>query len=913
MARKKIGSKRTGRDSFVDDKTDAALSSVSEMSDVVRTKVMRPIGARPLPPPHLVRNADRDPYIYEGIPWINRGRGIIDPTPGNLNQPLNRRIRREYRSDLGTPSRISALRISPLQTMSYADGPMAAMADPRVIRNPQNVISVDDSRTAIQDVEAKVDAVLGSKPNTLREATDNLRKLENLVNAGTPNGRNFKLDIPYFEAQMQPELRAVSPRFSGENTPMSQYDYGVYYGLALNLLSYPRAFEHAHLILAANNNPDMPTEDGLGGKATSLPSYTLVSVKSDNQRQVQGVGIVTAESGAKDMSDVNIAVVGARVTSGARIPVVVSLPIYKSQDQKKGVMHLSNPMVQMIAQLTGNTIPPIEVLAATPEDNVEYYTDKLATAEKILAGSGVAGQPIMDGVSSGIIIGYLQQMEQVQARIDQLKSVTGGQGEDNALQMVRELENELSRLYAEAQKAGSLATTLHEMGHLLDYVSEYKTSSDYRSVVEQASQGLNSDIEYTRDVATLERVATGQNDPITKDLAEIMSRKFMKSKVVDVLMNEAILEAIGTLRQTTERTQNELGLIQQDISVFAPNGGGSQFDGWLDAFLMNEPQDINASSASSITRPIIASGKIPAALLQDPDRLSALAQGVIDKIKAIGEATIAEAGNPTLRQYYDFYNQEIRPRIDAANELIAKLPTPAGRAVALAATAIGINHSYLKTFSDAINVLAEKEEEAERDAVGYQYLVPWLSNQTIHSQSATEGYRNLLTDILGGNPAAVGEFMDLYGKTRTKPWFDQNGTFDPVAYLVDLFQDPANFKGVSLQTAIQMVNGWHRSRNSNGWKNLPDDDINAIRSAVGKLTEYAGPADYDFVMPLPKFEYATNKETYAELHPIILMRLESILKRLSEKERRAVEKLHDEMVAQAQTVIKRMDNGGQTP
>jgi len=913
MTRKKIGSKRTSRSSFVDDKTDAALSSVSEMSDVVRTKVMRPIGAGPLPPPHLVRNADLDPYIYEGIPWINRGRGIIDPTPGNLNQPLNRRLRREYRSDLGTPSRISALRISPLQTMSYADGPMAAMADPRVIRNPQNVISVDDSRTAIQDIEAKVDAVLGSKPNTLREATDNLRKLENLVNAGTPNGRNFKLDVPYFETQMQPELSAVSPRFSGDNTPMSQYDYGVYYGLALNLLSYPTAFEHAHLVLTANNNPDMPTEDGLGGKATSLPSYMLVSVKSDSQREVPGVGVVTAESGAKDMSDVNISVVGAQATSGARLPIVVSLPIYKSQDQQKGVMHLFNPITQMMTQLMGRAIPPMVAMAPTPEDNVEHYIKLLAEAEKILAGSGVAVQPIMDGVSSGIIIGYLQQMDQVQARIEQLKNVTGEQTEDNALQMVRELENELSRLYAEAQKAGSLATTLHEMGHLLDYVSEYRTSPDYQSVVGQASQGLNSDIEYTRDVATLQRIATGQNDPITKDIAEIMSRKLMKNKVVDVLMNEALLEAIDNLRQTTERTQNELGLIQQDVSVFAPNGGGSQFGGWLEAFLTNEPQDINASSASSITRPIIASGKISATLLQDPDRLSALAQGVIDKIKAMGEATIVGAGDPSLRQYYDFYNQEIEPRIKAATELIANLPTPAGRAAALAATAVGIHYAYLETFSDAIRVLAEKELQAETDAIGYQYLVSWLSNQTIHSQSAKEGYRNLLTDILGGNPAAVGEFMDLYGKTKTKPWFDQNGKFDPVAYLVDLFQDPANIKGASLETAIQMVNGWHRARNSNGWKNLPDDDINAIRSAVGKLTEYAGPADYDFVMPLPKFEYATNKETYAELHPIILMRLESILKRLSDKERRAVEKLHDEMIAQAQTVLNRMGNGGQTP
>jgi len=45
-----------------------------------------PIGMANLPPPHLVRNADSDPFIYEGIPYINAGRGILDPTPPGTNQ-----------------------------------------------------------------------------------------------------------------------------------------------------------------------------------------------------------------------------------------------------------------------------------------------------------------------------------------------------------------------------------------------------------------------------------------------------------------------------------------------------------------------------------------------------------------------------------------------------------------------------------------------------------------------------------------------------------------------------------------------------------------------------------------------------------------------------------------------------------
>lgn len=47
-----------------------------------------PIGMANLPPPHLVRNADSDPFIYEGLSFINGGRGLIDPTPPGSNQAV---------------------------------------------------------------------------------------------------------------------------------------------------------------------------------------------------------------------------------------------------------------------------------------------------------------------------------------------------------------------------------------------------------------------------------------------------------------------------------------------------------------------------------------------------------------------------------------------------------------------------------------------------------------------------------------------------------------------------------------------------------------------------------------------------------------------------------------------------------
>lgn len=68
-----------------------------------------PIGFVNLPPPHLVRNADKDPYIYEGIPWINAGRGIIDPTPPGTDDAVRgiRSLGGRMANILDRPSRVS--------------------------------------------------------------------------------------------------------------------------------------------------------------------------------------------------------------------------------------------------------------------------------------------------------------------------------------------------------------------------------------------------------------------------------------------------------------------------------------------------------------------------------------------------------------------------------------------------------------------------------------------------------------------------------------------------------------------------------------------------------------------------------------------------------------------------------------
>lgn len=923
MTRRKIGSRRRGRDSFVDDKTDAALFSVSELTETVRTKVMRPIGAGPLPPPHLVRNADLDPYIYEGIPWINRGRGIIDPTPGN-SRPLNRRIRREFQADLGAPARTSAMRPSPMVTMSYADGPMAAMADPRNLSRPENVIPIDESSASINEIETRVDAILGPKPTTLKQATDNLKKLENIVNSGTPNGNNFKLETPYFASQMQPELAAVSPRFAGDNTPMSSYDYGVYYGVAANLLDYPEAFRDIHLAVAAANNPDSPTNDAVGGSALALPSYFSISQKSESVRGTTALGPVRAASGAKDMSSVKIDTLGGRTTTGGRLPIVIEMPIYKSDGQKGTDMAVSGSVAQLMLSAAGgqSNVPIVVGTTEPPADHVEEITEYLAFWERVLAKTGVARQPLMDSVSMSVLLGYMQEMQNLQGKISQLKNMTSQAPNPNALQSIRSLEQRMAELYSEAQEAVALATTMHEMGHLLDFVGEYKTSPDYSNAIATTSSGLNSEYELVRDLTVITGLKQGLDHPIKSDLADTLSRKFAKDKLLEMI---AVISRLNSLPEVVAMAQvvgSDLVAMDPSIkNMLSPRASsGGQIDRLMAAFetLVNtDLSDINSRvMPGTLIAPFVNSGIFPQALISDPARLSQMAETAIKELKRIGEDSIVGVVGPGARAQYDFYKNDIEAIINAAEERIGAFPRPAQRAAALAATAVVVHALYLRGFNAFLVSTSNEQSDLVNKEQDLQFLADWFGNNVTQDdmdKALLDGGRRIMTDLLAANPGVVREFMEAYGSHKSKPWFDGNGAFDAAEYLKYILNGPNGLIGITQDSLVKIINHWYAAQGSNGWKNLSDEEIRLVQSAAAKLTDYGGPADYVFDTPLPKFQTASNKETYAELHPIILLKMERMLQKLTAEERRAVERLHEEMIANARAVINRTNQGGATP
>jgi len=917
MTRRRIGSKRTSRDSFVDDKTDAALFSVSELAETVRTKVMRPIGAGPLPPPHLVRNADSDPFIYEGIPWINRGRGIIDPTPGNL-QPLNRRLRREARASMGSPSRSSTFRTNARITYGDSDSPLAAMSWGEISTRQGNIINAEDSRQAVKKAETRVDAVLGNRPATMAEAVRNLKRLETITNGGAPNGRNFLLDLPYFEAQMQPELTTLSPRFAGDATQMSPYDYGIYYALAGNMIDFPEAFENVHLVMATDNNPDIKgDDDGVGGSAMVFPIYTALKPQALEDRRV---GDMDARSslGVKDMSKIGVAFFGNDATaSGGRIPAVILMPINRSPEQQKATFTPTGLIAAFgtfLSQALGVQAQAPEIPLPTPEDTVDRYLDMLRDWTRIFKKTGSVPRFLMDGVASNVIMGYLLEAEQLEERISQLKQVTGEGDSQVRLQMVRDLEDRLDKINDEARQAYAYAVALHEVGHVLDYVGSYKSSSAYANATRAASFGLNSSIESTRDIVALRAFSAGVVHPATRDMTQAMSRKFMKDTLTGVLRNEDVRNRIPEMIDDIQKIVDSLNANHQSITQLVPGGATQDVNAWAEDLLNRDTATIGTSTAQEIVRPIISGGWVPNALIANPSRLESLADSSMDEIKALGAESELLKVKPLGITAYDLYKSNVERIIKPLEEKIARLPSPVGRSLAKAVVSAVVHEAYVKMLQGAMESLAETHRDAEANAQSYSYLRSWINQQTIDMANFPfGGQRKLITDMSASNPAAVSEFMTLYGTTQGKPWFDDQGNFSDTKYLQYIFSNLTQPKGVDIMTAMKMVNSWFTESETNGWKGLPDDLIQLVREAVPHITEYAGPADYNHVVPLPVGEFASNKETYAELHPIMLMKLENLMRLLSEQEREAVEKLHQAMIDAARGLIKSQYRPGGRP
>jgi len=153
-----------------------------------------PIGLVNLPPPHIARDADSDSLIYEGIAYINRGRGIPDPTPFGISEMIRgvRSFNGQMANIMEKPSRVlratrrdaEAQRINALSGATndlnrlIPDAASGASGASRLRRRLSDL--AENIKPATQTPLA------GDKPRTRRENRRILEGQSRLAQAGNP-------------------------------------------------------------------------------------------------------------------------------------------------------------------------------------------------------------------------------------------------------------------------------------------------------------------------------------------------------------------------------------------------------------------------------------------------------------------------------------------------------------------------------------------------------------------------------------------------------------------------------------------------------------------------------------------------------------------------------------------------------
>lgn len=193
---------------------------------------------------------------------------------------------------------------------------------------------------------------------------------------------------------------------------------------------------------------------------------------------------------------------------------------------------------------------------------------------------------------------------------------------------------------------------------------------------------------------------------------------------------------------------------------------------------------------------------------------------------------------------------------------------------------------------DAQLVAAQQMMDAFQNKL--QNLVPilkWLNNQTF----SFDRLHYLVTDMLTGNKNAVSEFMQNFAKSvyGKNDWFDANGKFDNAKYMKSVIEKVNS--DALYQELLHYTNVLMLAQGNNGWKNLSDEEIEAVSALLPYISIYAGPAYYPHSAPVKNY-VESNAEGYAELHVMKTLERAGSLNHFSEAEKELLDRLHSRMV-----------------
>lgn len=926
---------------FVAERIASSVEKFGEIYSEMKQKALNPDAGRNMNP-WTARNADNDLYVLEGIRRINFGRGVIDPTPGGTGiqsvpqRPTNRLNRQVRRSSRATPKRIPRSPSTFSRYVASVGGETGRMASD-ISRYPRGRnfarVTRDEIDSAVFETKQKVDSVLGEQPKTLEKLLLNLKKLEMLTNGMMEDGspienktdRNFSLFPLYFMAMLQPGLeKAVGGRFRGKDTVPSLFDLGIYYSLASDIIDNPEAFRNVDLYVEPANMPDSSQTPGFEGAVATFPSYySLKARRPGDNRRVSAYGLsgvvepssVTSPYGVKEYTNLVRWKLNPKLVGG-KIPILMKLMTENTGQERKATFR--GVEANRDRKVNEPWMPRVEPVFFSEEARpskltqvqnlLDEYMDYLESSD---GPDGQSRPPFIETTVAAVTVSALEEASQIFAKAEEVlsenPSVTPG--------MIEAMKKEAYDLLDKAEMLAAITLAKHEMGHVLDAIGDYKNSPAYEQATDTAGRGLNTNYEYSRDMAVLESLQNMEPSPYLDDVAEELARNLMRQVLKTILTDYMVYSNASSVLAKINENLSSLSAVRSKTDDFM-NHDRKLLDGVL--LWMRDMAAGRIKTTQDALQWPTRSGLIRLSPDMDP-------VAVNEKIEALTKE-IAEM----FPRFDNFgWHPQVREALSAARFMLkdqnfsdlSDQASVQGKVFLSAARLFGLLSYLDETLQRAKKILEEtiksgkpKREDftPEGEAMSlsdpsmemmpmtrYSYLVPWINEQTIDMNGVENGWRSLMSQIISGNPSAVEEFMEIYGKNeREDSWMDEEARFSKAGYVASELR-PINSQGkigVPRLAVLTAINNAVNKRGSSGWKDLTDEEALIMSEAMEGITDYAGQTDYSLSSPIPRNIQTSNAETYAELHAAIATGMESILDKLTQPERDVAKKLHDQMI-----------------
>jgi tetrahydromethanopterin S-methyltransferase subunit B len=425
---------------------------------------------------------------------------------------------------------------------------------PRPVDNDW-LYDIDALRQKIDEIETTVDSFFPGKPKKLRHAIDNI---QNVVDAMNRSGTNVEVSPSYFIISSLNSLKKIlGGRYSGPDTPISPAELGAYYALMHHLVEYPAAFRDISLDFNSINMPDQPAVNAPGGVTGMLPTFMEFVLNRAGIGE-QGVRVNSSLPGLE----------GRMLVSEAGLDDLTQVGVSinpKLRRAKKAVMMALPSIPYNQGRNPEFFVPGIGPISLTLEEIPNGFVDSIINE---LLEMATNKKPLPTTIMDTTITTAVAQLSQEIA--NNYEEAMNLAKEKPALrnQIVSNATNKAIEGFDEILKVSTFLVGVHEFGHLLDQVGDWRNSTNASN--KNYGKGLNSAREFRLAVAELSAIESGMSSPFMEDISDMYATKFVVDQVMDALhtkmAHDAMLRDVPKMIEQREELDAKIKTFNESIS-----------------------------------------------------------------------------------------------------------------------------------------------------------------------------------------------------------------------------------------------------------------------------------------------------------------------------------------------------------